>query len=131
MTAPSLPRAVPGVAEGVGTSAARPDGPAKVAGEFAFSSDLWHADMLWGATTRSPHPRARRSRAMAGQADWEHRVEMLEARIEHLEAALEGLQDAVYRQAQLTEDKHDELRARIEPERMAIDLAQDALRRGL
>jgi hypothetical protein len=56
---------------------------------------------------------------------------MLEARIEHLEAALEGLQDAVYRQAQLTEDKHDELRARIEPERMAIDLAQDALRRGL
>ena len=68
---------------------------------------------------------------MAGQAGWEHRVEMLEARIEHLEAALEGLQDAVYRQAQLTEDKHDELRARIEPEHMAIDLAQDARRRGL
>ncbi len=38
---------------------------------------------------------------MAGEAGWEHRVEMLEARIEHLEAALEGLQDAVYRQAQL------------------------------
>jgi uncharacterized coiled-coil protein SlyX len=56
---------------------------------------------------------------------------MLEARIEHLEAALEGLQDAVYRLAQLSEDKHDELRARIVPERMAIDLAQDALRRGL
>ena len=52
---------------------------------------------------------------------------MLEARIEHLEAALEGLQDAVYRQAQLAEEKHDELRARIEPEQMAIDLAQDAL----
>ena len=68
---------------------------------------------------------------MAGQAGWEHRVEVLEARIEHLEAALEGLQDAVYRQAQLNEDKHDELRARIVPERMAIDLAQDALRRGL
>jgi uncharacterized coiled-coil protein SlyX len=68
---------------------------------------------------------------MAGQAGWEHRVEMLEARIEHLEAALEGLQDAVYRQAQLAEEKHDELRARIDPERMAIDLAQDALRRGL
>jgi uncharacterized coiled-coil protein SlyX len=65
---------------------------------------------------------------MTGQAGWEHRVEMLEARIEHLEAALEGLQDAVYRQAQLNEDKHDELRARIEPERMAVDLAQDALR---
>jgi uncharacterized coiled-coil protein SlyX len=68
---------------------------------------------------------------MAGQAGWEHRVEMLEPRIEHLEAALEGLQDAVYRQAQHNEEKHGELRARMEPERMAKDLAQDALRRGL
>ena len=68
---------------------------------------------------------------MAAQGEWEQRVERLEARIEHLEAALEGLQDAVYRQAQLNEDKHDELRARIEPERMAVDLAQDARRRGL
>src|SRR5205823_5427801 len=25
----------------------------------AFSSDLWLDDMLWGATLRSPHPRAR------------------------------------------------------------------------
>ncbi len=59
MTAPSPPRVdAPGVAAGIGTSAARPDGPAKVAGEFVFSSDLWHEDMLWGATTRSPHPRA-------------------------------------------------------------------------
>ena len=68
---------------------------------------------------------------MAGQAGWEHRVEMLEARIEHLEAALEGLQDAVYRQAQLAEEKHEALRARTEPEQMAKDLAQDARRRGL
>jgi xanthine dehydrogenase D subunit len=37
----------------------RPDGILKVTGEFAFSSDLWMADMLWGATLRSPHPRAR------------------------------------------------------------------------
>ncbi|MDR0343098.1 MAG: molybdopterin-dependent oxidoreductase, partial [Nocardiopsaceae bacterium] len=37
----------------------RPDGTRKVTGEFAFSSDLWMADMLWGATLRSPHPRAR------------------------------------------------------------------------
>ena len=44
---------------GVGTSALRPDGTLKVTGEFAFSSDLWMADMLWGATLRSPHPRAR------------------------------------------------------------------------
>ena len=68
---------------------------------------------------------------MAAQGDWENRVVALEARIEHLEAALEGLQDAVYRQAQHNEEKHGELRARMEPERMAKDLAQDALRRGL
>jgi xanthine dehydrogenase D subunit len=44
---------------GVGDSAVRPDGVLKVKGEFAFSSDLWADDMLWGATLRSPHPRAR------------------------------------------------------------------------
>jgi len=44
---------------GVGMSAPRPDGTLKVTGEFAFSSDMWMADMLWGATLRSPHPRAR------------------------------------------------------------------------
>jgi xanthine dehydrogenase D subunit len=44
---------------GVGASVQRPDGTLKVTGEFAFSSDLWMADMLWGATLRSPHPRAR------------------------------------------------------------------------
>ncbi|HVV24135.1 MAG TPA: xanthine dehydrogenase subunit D, partial [Pseudonocardiaceae bacterium] len=44
---------------GVGTSPQRPDGSLKVRGEFAYSSDLWHADMIWGATLRSPHPYAR------------------------------------------------------------------------
>src|SRR5919197_265726 len=44
---------------GVGSSPRRPDGALKVTGEFAYSSDLWHEDMLWGATLRSPHPRAR------------------------------------------------------------------------
>ncbi|MEV7096489.1 xanthine dehydrogenase subunit D [Amycolatopsis sp. NPDC051045] len=44
---------------GVGASARRPDGTVKVRGEFAYSSDLWHEDMLWGATLRSPHPYAR------------------------------------------------------------------------
>jgi xanthine dehydrogenase D subunit len=29
-----------------------------VTGEFAYSSDLWLDGMLWGATLRSPHPRA-------------------------------------------------------------------------
>jgi xanthine dehydrogenase D subunit len=47
------------VRDGVGDSAARPDGVAKVTGQFAFSSDLWADDALWGATLRSPHPRAR------------------------------------------------------------------------
>ncbi len=47
------------ISGGVGDSAGRPDGTLKVTGEFAFSSDLWSDDMLWGATLRSPHPRAR------------------------------------------------------------------------
>ena len=68
---------------------------------------------------------------MAAQGDWENRVVALEARIEHLEAALEGLQDAVYRQAQLGEEKLEELRRRMEPEHLAIELAQDARKRGL
>ncbi len=44
--------------DAVGTDAARPDGILKVSGDFAFSSDLWADDMLWGATLRSPHARA-------------------------------------------------------------------------
>jgi xanthine dehydrogenase D subunit len=43
----------------VGDSPVRPDGTLKVKGEFAYSSDLWAERMLWGATLRSPHPRAR------------------------------------------------------------------------
>ncbi|MEU9834887.1 molybdopterin cofactor-binding domain-containing protein [Streptosporangium sp. NPDC048047] len=51
----------PGVGHdlGVGRSAPRPDGTLKVTGEFAYSSDLYLADMVWGATLRSPHPSAR------------------------------------------------------------------------
>jgi CO/xanthine dehydrogenase Mo-binding subunit len=48
----------PGLRGGVGDSPARPDGRQKVTGEFAYSSDLWLDGMLWGATLRSPHPRA-------------------------------------------------------------------------
>lgn len=44
---------------GIGTSPPRPDAPLKVSGRFAFSSDLYLDGMLWGATVRSPHPRAR------------------------------------------------------------------------
>jgi xanthine dehydrogenase D subunit len=39
---------------GIGESTLRPDGVLKVTGEFAYSSDLWHEDMLWGYTLRSP-----------------------------------------------------------------------------
>jgi CO/xanthine dehydrogenase Mo-binding subunit len=44
---------------GVGESTLRPDGVLKVTGEFAYSSDLWHEDMLWGRTLRSPVAHAR------------------------------------------------------------------------
>jgi CO/xanthine dehydrogenase Mo-binding subunit len=47
------------IAGGIGESVRRPDGVPKVTGEFAYSSDLWADGMLWGATLRSPHPRAR------------------------------------------------------------------------
>ncbi|MGZ4604510.1 MAG: xanthine dehydrogenase subunit D [Blastococcus sp.] len=43
----------------VGDSALRPDGTLKVTGEFAYASDLWHDEMAWGVTLRSPHPHAR------------------------------------------------------------------------
>ena len=51
--------APPGVAGGIGSSPQRADGIPKVRGEFAYSSDLGMEGMLWGATLRSPHPRAR------------------------------------------------------------------------
>ncbi|MCS7483271.1 xanthine dehydrogenase family protein molybdopterin-binding subunit [Umezawaea endophytica] len=47
------------VAGGIGASPQRPDGNLKVRGEFAYASDLWHEDMIWGSTLRSPHPYAR------------------------------------------------------------------------
>lgn len=47
-----------GTKGGIGESTLRPDGTLKVTGEFAYSSDLWHEDMLWGHTLRSPHAHA-------------------------------------------------------------------------
>ncbi|MET9340970.1 MULTISPECIES: xanthine dehydrogenase family protein molybdopterin-binding subunit [unclassified Nonomuraea] len=44
--------------QGVGESVRRPDAVLKVTGEFAYSSDLWLDDMVWGVTLRSPHPSA-------------------------------------------------------------------------
>ena len=43
----------------VGESLRRVDGIPKVTGEFAYSSDLFAAGMLWGHTLRSPHAHAR------------------------------------------------------------------------
>src|SRR5439155_11293307 len=43
----------------VGESVPRVDGTPKVTGEFAYSSDLQAAGMLWGHTVRSAHAHAR------------------------------------------------------------------------
>ena len=43
---------------GIGESTLRPDGTLKVTGEFAYSSDMWHEDMLWGHTLRCPDAHA-------------------------------------------------------------------------
>ncbi|MCF3964450.1 molybdopterin cofactor-binding domain-containing protein [Streptomyces fuscigenes] len=57
---PQQPRVIPGrlsqgggTKGGIGESTLRPDGTLKVTGEFAYSSDMWHEDMLWGHTLRS------------------------------------------------------------------------------
>ena len=55
-TAPATTTTTPGR---IGDSPLRPDGTLKVTGEFAYASDLWHDDMVWGVTLRSPHPHAR------------------------------------------------------------------------
>ncbi|WP_185066068.1 xanthine dehydrogenase subunit D [Pseudonocardia eucalypti] len=53
---------------GIGVNALRPDATLKVTGEFAYSSDLWHDEMLWGVTLRSPHPYARIRSVDIGEA---------------------------------------------------------------
>ncbi|MGY1595118.1 xanthine dehydrogenase subunit D [Geodermatophilus sp. SYSU D00708] len=52
----------------IGENALRPDGTLKVTGEFAYASDLWHDDMVWGVTLRSPHPSARIRRIDVSEA---------------------------------------------------------------
>ena len=69
--------------------------------------------------------------ALQSLVDHERRLETLEAQIKHQEAALEGLQDAVYRQAVLEEEKIGEVRRQMAPEQMARELSRDARRRGL
>jgi CO/xanthine dehydrogenase Mo-binding subunit len=54
-----IPRARELVLGRVGESVKRVDGTPKTTGEFAYSSDLSAAGMLWGHTLRSPHAHAR------------------------------------------------------------------------
>lgn len=60
MTTPTdlRPASTP-VEDGVGASALRPDSVAKLRGEFAYAQDLSAEGMLWAATVRGPHARAR------------------------------------------------------------------------
>ncbi|SDJ70429.1 xanthine dehydrogenase family protein molybdopterin-binding subunit [Streptomyces indicus] len=53
---------------GIGESTLRPDGTLKTTGEFAYASDLWHEDMLWGHTLRAPPAHARITRLDTGPA---------------------------------------------------------------
>jgi xanthine dehydrogenase D subunit len=55
-------------AGGIGASARRPDATPKVTGQFAYGSDLWMDDMIWGVTLRSPHPYARIRSIAIGEA---------------------------------------------------------------
>ncbi|MFI9309710.1 xanthine dehydrogenase subunit D [Streptomyces triculaminicus] len=58
-TTPAVPVQGGRTRDGIGESTPRPDGIPKVTGEFTYASDLWHEDMLWGFTLRSPHAHAR------------------------------------------------------------------------
>jgi xanthine dehydrogenase D subunit len=56
---PEAPAGTDTAAGGIGASARRPDATPKVTGQFAYGSDLWMDDMIWGVTLRSPHPYAK------------------------------------------------------------------------
>jgi xanthine dehydrogenase D subunit len=65
---PEVPAGQREDAGGVGASARRPDAAPKVTGQFAYGSDLWMDDMIWGVTLRSPHPYARIRSIAIGEA---------------------------------------------------------------
>ena len=58
----------PTVRDGVGVSTSRTDGIPKVDGTYLYSSDLYMDRMLFGATLRCPHPKARITRLDIGPA---------------------------------------------------------------
>ncbi|HXW45473.1 MAG TPA: xanthine dehydrogenase subunit D [Streptosporangiaceae bacterium] len=74
MSTPTTAPGKPGIAAdqavtgGVGDSPVRPDGTLKVTGQFAYGSDLWMEDMIWGVTLRSPHPSAKITSISIGEA---------------------------------------------------------------
>ena len=56
------------VRDGVGESTSRTDGIPKVDGTYLYSGDLYMDRMLFGATLRSPHPKARLTKMDIGPA---------------------------------------------------------------
>jgi uncharacterized coiled-coil protein SlyX len=89
------------------------------------------ARVRWGVRLRRRFARPRQGAARAADPRWERRAEALETRLAHLESAHEGLQDAVYRQAILEDQKVEVLRRRLEPGQLARDLSDNARRCGL
>jgi len=69
--------------------------------------------------------------ARQGPEPEDHSAEALEARIAHLETVVESLQDALYRHAQVQDERVKELRHAVQPEQIARALSDDARRRGL
>jgi hypothetical protein len=59
------------------------------------------------------------------------RLDALQTQLNYVETLLEGLQDAVHRRAALEDRRNEELMRRIEPARLAQDIASDGRRRGV
>jgi hypothetical protein len=65
------------------------------------------------------------------EPELERRLAAIADRLDHVEASLEGMQDAMYRQSVLADERNADLRDRTDPERLARELSDDARRRGL
>jgi hypothetical protein len=59
------------------------------------------------------------------------KLDVLQTQLNYVETLLEGLQDAVHRRSALEDKRNEELMRRIEPARIARDIANDARRRGV
>jgi hypothetical protein len=59
------------------------------------------------------------------------KLDVLQTQLNYVETLLEGLQDAVHRRSALEDKRNEELMRRIEPARLAKDIANDARRRGV